>query len=245
MHHGNENIPYGYMNSIMDEISLQQGVRRIQTGVGCIDALLNGGLEGGIITEIFGEGGSGKTNICMIASCSAMSQGLKVIYIDSEGLSPERFLAVCRSDISMFKLFRVYSLDDQEVAIMKASKMADRDQKIGMIVLDSFSEFLRLEKSDDRQARIAEFQRQLSLLSSVAAKKNIPVLITNQIYQDIDNGTLLPFGGFLVDHAMKAILRIEKMPDGRRRITVTKHRSVREGVSAMFRITDDGVSCEG
>ncbi|KAA8923012.1 DNA repair and recombination protein RadB [Thermoplasma sp.] len=229
----------------MDEISLEQGVRRLQTGINCIDAMLNGGLEGGIITEIFGEGGSGKTNICMIASCSVMSQGLKVVYIDSEGLSPERFMAVCHSDISKFKLFRVYSLDDQEVAIMKASKMADKDQKIGMIVLDSFSEFFRLERSDDRQARIVDFQRQLSLLSSVAAKKNIPVLITNQIYQDIDNRTLQPFGGFLVDHAMKAILRIEKLPDGRRKISVTKHRSIKEGVAAFFRITDDGVNCEG
>ncbi|PYB68137.1 DNA repair and recombination protein RadB [Thermoplasma sp. Kam2015] len=228
----------------MDEVSLEQGIRRLTTGVNCIDAILNGGLEGGIITEVFGEGGSGKTNICMVASCSALSQGLKVVYIDSEGLSPERFLAVCHSDISRFKLFRVYSLDDQEVAIMKASKMADKDQKIGLIILDSFSEFFRLERSDDRQSRIVEFQRQLSLLSSLAAKRNIPVLITNQIYQDIDNGTLQPFGGFLVDHAMKAILKVEKLPDGRRKISITKHRSVKEGLSAFFRITDGGLTCE-
>ncbi|WP_010916817.1 DNA repair and recombination protein RadB [Thermoplasma volcanium] len=228
----------------MEEISLQEKIEKLPLGVACIDGLTNGGLEAGIITEIFGEGGSGKSNVCMLAACSALRLGKKVVFIDSEGFSSERFLSICKADNSKLKVIRVFSLDDQEVAITKFSKIIEKDASYGLFILDSFSEFFRLERTGDNQSRVIDFQRQLSLLSSIAAKRKIPVLITNQIYQDIANGDILPFGGYVVDHIMKAIYRLERLPDGRRKMTVMKHRSVKEGNSVEFRIVQDGISCE-
>jgi len=43
---------------------------------------------------------------------------------------------------------------------------------------------------------------------------------------------------------MKAIYRIEKLSGGMRRITVEKHRSIREGSYTGFRIVDSGIECE-
>jgi len=59
-----------------------------------LDELLEGGVEAGIITEIYGEGGTGKTNICIQAAKSCVEEGKKVIYIDTEGISKERLLQV-------------------------------------------------------------------------------------------------------------------------------------------------------
>ena len=38
----------------------------LKTGVKGIDKLLDGGLEEGIVTEIYGEGGSGKTSFALM-----------------------------------------------------------------------------------------------------------------------------------------------------------------------------------
>ena len=87
-------------------------------------------------------------------------------------------------------------------------------------------------------------EKQLNILSGIAVKYKIPVLITNQIYEDVNNNSLEPFGGFFIDHAMKAIYRVEKFKDGTRTLTVDKHRSIAEGRSTRFRITDNGIACE-
>ncbi|MGC8608579.1 MAG: DNA repair and recombination protein RadB [Thermoplasmata archaeon] len=229
----------------MEEVKVDETLARTKCGISCIDDLMGGGIESGIITELYGEGGSGKTNLSMIFSCSVMNSGMKVIYIDSEGFSSERFLNICSSDLKKFKLYRVFSLDDQEVAIMKAAKIIEKDENYGMLIIDSFTEFFRLERSDDFQSRISEIQKQLSIISSIAARRKIPVLITNQIYQDIENKNLIPFGGFAVDHIMKAIYSMEKLKNGRRRISVIKHRSIKDGMSTDFTITDSGIECGG
>ena len=54
-----------------------------------IDDLLNGGIEYGIVTMIYGESGVGKTNFCLQISKECANEK-KVIYVDSEGVSLER-----------------------------------------------------------------------------------------------------------------------------------------------------------
>ena len=110
--------------------------------------------------------------------------------------------------------------------------------------MDSFTEYFRLEASGDAATRAAGFQKELSSLAASALKFRVPVLLTNQIYQSPDSGNLHPFGGYVIDHVMKAIFRVEKTKDGKRRLVVVKHRSIKEGTSREFRITEYGLSCE-
>lgn len=215
-------------------------------GIGCIDSLLNGGLENGIITEIYGEGGSGKTNICMQFSINVAKSGRRVYYLDSEGFSTERFRQMSVSDPQIYDeiaLFRINSLEDQELSLLKVQKLLEKTKVPGAVVLDSFTEYFRLEATGDSQARISGFQKQLSILISIASDFSIPVLISNQIYQDIGSGSLQPFGGFVIDHAVKAILSLEKGESGIRKIRVVKHRSIEEGRSTSFRIVSTGLEC--
>lgn len=231
----------------MEKVDLEEKLDRLPMGVGCIDDVMGGGLEPRIITEIFGEGGSGKSNISMQFTLSALRSGGSVIFLDTEGFSTERFMQICGDQSGLVNnlfLYRIESLDDQEVAIMRAGKMLEKNHKITLLVVDSFTEYFRLEKTGDSSARAAGFQRQLSVLSNIALKYRIPVLITNQIYQDIDSKSLQPFGGFIIDHTMKAIFKVEKLTSGKRRISVTKHRSLPEGKQTSFRIVDFGIQCE-
>ena len=235
------------MTNAMEKVDVSVSPEKVSSGVACLDDLMGGGLEPEIITELFGEGGSGKSNLCMQFCLATLRSGRSVIYLDSEGFSTERFKQMSGGDDSLTKnlyLYRLGSLEDQDLAIMRLPKIAEKIRAPGLIVIDSFTEFFRLENQSDLSARSAGFQKQLSNLSAAALKLKVPALITNQIYQDPDSGRLNPFGGFLVDHNMKAIYRVEKFPNGKRRISVTKHRSLPEGRSSEFRITDFGLSCE-
>lgn len=228
----------------MEKVQIQDTQQRIPFGVDCIDSMLNGGLESGIITEVFGEGGSGKTNLCMQATISVASQGKKVFYLDSEGFSNERFAQMSGASVSdNVMLYRISSLEDQELSLIRTKRMMEKTTNPGLLVVDSFTEFFRLETSGDYQARVEGFQRQIGLMMSIAAVHSIPVLITNQIYQDVSKGDIQPFGGFIIDHAVKAIVKVEKLQEGKRRMSVTKHRSIPEGKSTVFGITSSGLEC--
>ncbi|EQD59295.1 DNA repair and recombination protein RadB, partial [mine drainage metagenome] len=64
--------------------------RRLPFGVETLDALLDGGIEAGSLTQLYGEGGSGKTNLCLALSVEAALEGRWTIYLDTEGLSLAR-----------------------------------------------------------------------------------------------------------------------------------------------------------
>ena len=235
----------------MEKISLDDSVQKISSGYSCLDSFMEGGIEPGIITELYGEGGAGKSNLAMIYSLSVLKNGHSVVYVDTEGFSTERFRSISRNYeeyLSRMNIYRVKSLDDQYLALIKSDKLIgekhDSKYNVGIMVVDSFTNFFRMEAGKDPSARMEGYEKQLGILAGIALKYKIPVLITNQIYEDVNKNSLEPFGGFFIDHAMKAIYRIEKFNDGSRTITVNKHRSIPEGRSTRFRITTDGITCE-
>ena len=234
----------------MEKIKFTDVHSKISTGYSCIDELMNGGIEPGIITEIYGEGGSGKTNISMIFSCASIKSGHPVIYIDTEGFSIERFQQICGNDENIYNnmnIYRVKSMDDQHLALIKSEKLIaekiESKKSIGLMVVDSFTNFFRMEAGSDPTARMEGYEKQLKILSGIALKFDIPVLITNQIYENVDNNTLEPFGGFFIDHAMKAIYRIDRDQSGIRKLVVMKHRSIGENIYTKFIIVNDGIEC--
>ena len=66
-----------------------------------IDNLLNGGVEKGTITQIFGPPGSGKSNIALVLAVNVAKQGKKVVYVDTEGgISINRIKQIAGEDFS-------------------------------------------------------------------------------------------------------------------------------------------------
>ena len=205
-----------------------------------LDELLEGGIEAGIITEIYGEGGTGKTNICIQAAKSCVEEGKKVIYIDTEGISKERLLQVFKDKKKLEKIlfFFPFSLKEQEEMVEKAVKI-----DAGLIILDSANLFYRLEMHEDEANATRSLTKQLVLLQIEARKKNIPVIITSQVYSAGDD--IKPFAGRSMDHIAKTIIKLEKVgnKNGKeeRKATIIKHRSIPEGKSINFFITQEGI----
>ena len=78
----------------MDKVDLSKPPEKIPLGVNCIDELTSGGIEPEVITEIYGEGGSGKSNLSMQYAISTIKSGKSVLYFDTEGFSSERFIQI-------------------------------------------------------------------------------------------------------------------------------------------------------
>lgn len=93
-------VPMGFL-SASDLHEKRVEIVRLTTGSREIDNLLNGGFETGEITEIFGESGIGKTQLCHMLAVTCQlpfNQGGgegKCMYIDTDNtFRPERLLPV-------------------------------------------------------------------------------------------------------------------------------------------------------
>jgi DNA repair protein RadB len=221
-------------------------VERLPTGLRAVDALLGGGLDTDSLTELYGEGGSGKTLFCLHIATRVALEGRWVFYIDTEGVSLDRLEAISGGRLpQVLKRMLVatpHDLTEQTKAVATAAALArDGQRPVGLIILDSATFYYRLTLSgDDEDAGRAALVHELADLLSVAVRDGIPVLFTNQVWRNLRGNTLEPLGGSFVNHAAKTILRFDRLEGSRRRVVLVKHRSRPEG-SAEFRITSTGL----
>lgn len=215
---------------------------RLSTGVPALDDLLGGGLEPGVITQLYGGPGSGKSVLSIIAAVSCLRAGRGVIFIDTEGFSIERFRQVAGDAAeSLARELILYEPHDFEQQGVMISGMARQiaGGRIGLIVMDSATGLYRtqLDRGTDTMQRLS---RQIIHLLGYARKYAIPVIITNQVYMDIQRNVFVGLGGTALAHISKVIMRIDRL-NGARRAVLEKHRSRPAGGSFVFDIVERGI----
>jgi DNA repair protein RadB len=225
-----------------------QKQERMPCGCKCIDDLLGGGFERGIVTQIYGASGTGKTNICIQLAVATVHDGKKVVFIDTEGFSAERFRQIAGEDAKKVAgeiiIYEPASLDQQYSAVLELEKIMN--EKIGLIILDSAALFYRLglsidDSNEENMALRRELLNQIGLLHGIARKYAIAVVITNQVYKDVSTGELCPIGGNALEHLSKTIILLEKTGPSKRKAVLRKHRSKCEGANCDFLLTEKGV----
>lgn len=216
-------------------------VDRIPLGCSQFDRLLGGGIETGSVTLLYGEAGAGKTNVCLQLARNIASKGEKVAYIDTEGLSSDRLQQVFsgqEENIKNLLIFQVHSFEEQSDRIDKVEKLAAAGS-ISLVVIDSLTMFYRLNHDDARTRN--EFIRQTEVLLNTARKYEIAILVTSQVYSNLNTGGVEFLGGHALHHNAKTIIRLDKRFDGRREAVIMKHRSLPEGRKVQYRITETGI----
>jgi len=212
-----------------------------------IDKLLEGGFEKDIVTTIYGPAASGKTTLCLLAAISAAKEG-KVIFIDSEGgFSVERLKQLAKNYKEILEkifLLKPTTFDEQTKAFELLNKAIQDDfqNRFKLIIVDTISMLYRVKKEDED---IKELNRKLSyqinLLSQIARKKNMPVIITSQVYSDFeDKNSVKLVGGDIIKYSSKCIIELENVAQNKKRAILIKHRSLpmRE---VEFEIVSDGI----
>lgn len=222
---------------------------RFSTGHQVTDGLLSGGYEPDIVTTIYGPSGSGKTNLCMVALIACVTQGKKAVFIDAEGgFSITRLgqiLPEFKQYLDHILLLKPMNFEEQKKAFEKLKKIVEgTETNIGLIIIDSISMLYRLEKDKENDIANAnrELSYQISLVTEIARKKNIPVLVTSQVYSSFEERDKVNLvGGDILKYGSKCLIEIEKYASGVRAAIIRKHRSEPEGKHALFRIVEKGI----
>lgn len=222
---------------------------KIPTNSG-IDEILGGGVEKGTITQIFGPPSSGKSNIALTLAVNVAKNGKKAVFIDTEGgISIDRIRQIAGNEfqrvannIMVFepKDFQEQSENIKAIDIWIKNNGVDVD----LLVLDSAVALYRVD--DMKSSRLnKELGKQMGILSRIARQYNMAVVITNQIYNSIDeegNDNIKAVGGTILQYWSKIIVQLEKEGvSGLRTATLKRHRSIGEGKSVKFKITSEGI----
>ncbi|HJJ61508.1 MAG: DNA repair and recombination protein RadB [Methanocorpusculum sp.] len=216
---------------------------KLKTGADGLDALLGGGLETKMITQFVGEAGSGKSTFCLIAAVNTLRAGDGVIYIDTEGFSIERFSQIAGEETERLAanlyVFEPDTFAEQGLMISEAEKLV-KTGRAKLIIVDSATALYRVEQIESKDA-LSMLSQQMMVLLGIAKRYDIPAVITNQVFMDIDRHRLNGLGGTSLSHISKAIIMVEKHEKFRRAV-IMKHRSQPEGKHWDFVITAEGTA---
>lgn len=237
---------------------------KISAGSFDLNTWLFGGYEKEVITMIAGPPGSGKTNFALLAAASQAKKQKKVIFMDSEGgFSPERVRQIVGEDykeiLGNILLLEPKSFNEQK-KIFDSLLNSVRENHVGLIVVDGMAMLYRLELGDaikeKEDSKIREVNRevakQMRLLSEIARKEKLPIIITNQTYkgflseEDWRAGKEAQYnivGGDLFKYWSKCIIEL-KQEGNKRKAILLKHRSMPEK-ELDFVIKDKGIFKRG
>jgi DNA repair protein RadB len=174
----------------------------------------------------------------------------KVIYVDTEGgFSVERLKQISgsikqdyRKILDNIIFLKPTSFEEQKKSFEKLRDIVN--EKIGLIVVDTIAMLYRLElgKSEDVQEINRELGKQISYLTEIARKKDIPVLITNQVYTDFDDRDKVNIvGGDILKYGSKCLIELQITPNNNRRTILRKHRSLEPEKELIFKIVEGGI----
>jgi DNA repair protein RadB len=176
----------------------------------------------------------------------AAEAGSKVHYIDTEGVSAERLRQIAagghKKVAKRILFFHPNSMEELDDILSRSIKLAKKGNEVGLVVVDNIVTFYRLAigTRDESSSRslVTNFVVRLHRL---ARAREIPTLVTNQVYFDPEQGELVPLGGQGIGHIAKTILRIDRVGLGRRKAVLMKHRHRGEGGSVDLILTDKGL----
>ncbi len=247
---------------------------KVSAGSYDLNRWLYGGYDKDIITTLYGPAGSGKSNLCMLASVSQARKGKKIIFIDTEGgFSIERISQLLDKQkekvdyvLNNILLLKPTNFSEQEQSFIKLLKEIKQRQKVGLIIVDGMTMLYRLELAEAREKKQqddkenkkeiqkinSKLAKQMRILAGIARKKQIPVIVTNQVYseflseQDLREGKergVSMVGGDILKYWSKCIIELKNERKGKKAI-LKKHRSLREK-ELLFVIIDKGIRKKG
>ena len=221
---------------------------RISAGSYDLNKFLFGGYETDIITTLYGPGGSGKSNFCVLTATSQARKGNKVIFIDTEGgFSVDRFKQIhqgtkeeIETSLQNILILKPTSFKEQQKSFQQMLSHVKKGD-VSLIIIDSIAMLYRLELGDAISANDSEkisavnrnLANQLRTLNEIARKQNIPVIVTNQVYSTFtqnqeDQNTerrVSMVGGDLLKYWSKCLIELQNHY-GKRKLILKKHRSL-------------------
>ena len=157
----------------------------ISSQIDSLDKIFYVGLQNGIITEIFGLRGTGKTQLALQFAIEPLSNNKKILFIDTTvEFRPERFLQMLQSrnlSTSLLENLHVSRVTNTQKQIDILKNFNDED--FSLLIIDNLTDLFSFEysKKEHQIEKNTNFGNYMINLSKLALSKNIPIIITNQI----------------------------------------------------------------
>jgi len=157
----------------------------ISTGLHKLDDFLSGGIPRGIIVDIFGENGTGKTQLLLQLSINSIKNGGHVLYLDTTGgFRPERILEIQKrseKQINFLEQITVSRITNTSEQIKSIKDLESND--FSLIVIDNITDLFSYEYKRDESTfeKNSLFMKYMYELSKFAITKKIPIIVTNMI----------------------------------------------------------------
>lgn len=255
-------VPMGFTTAA---IVAEQRAELIKVTTGCkeLDDILEGGIETGSITEMYGEFRSGKTQLChtLCVTCQLPidmggAEG-KALYIDTEGtFRPQRLAQIAeRYQLSVNDVLdnvayaRAHNTEHQCTLLSHAAAMMS-ESRFALVVVDSATALYRSEYNGrgELAARQIQLGRFLRALQKLADEFGVAVVVTNQVVAaNLDGGAMFagpqvkPIGGNIMAHATTTRLWVKKGRGENRVVKIVASPSLPER-EATFGIGAEGVT---
>ncbi|RLG55291.1 MAG: DNA repair and recombination protein RadA [Thermoproteota archaeon] len=252
-------LDLGEVETAYEFLQRRKQVRKITTGCKALDDMLDGGIETGTITEVYGPYGSGKTQLCHQLSVTVQlpeergGLGKGAFYIDTEHtFRPERIVQIAKAfeldpmeALKNILYARAFNTDHQVLITDKAEEYI-KSRNIGLLIVDSLishfrGEYVGRETLAERQQRLNKYIHKLLRMASVY---NIGVLVTNQVLANPGiyyGDPLSPAGGHVLGHGVTCRLYIRRTKGDRRVIKLVKSPYLPES-SIEVAITESGIA---
>ena len=167
----------------------------ISTGLKKIDNFLSGGIPDGVIVDIFGGNGTGKTQLLLQLSINSIKNGGKVLFLDTTGgFRPERILEIQKNSNSNVDLLnniivsRITNTSEQINSIKNF-----KENNFSLIIIDNITDLFSYEYKNNQSIfkKNSLFMKYMRELSLYAVTHKVPIVITNMIRnsneQEVEN----------------------------------------------------------
>jgi len=238
---------------------IQKDKLKMTTGCTSLDLLLKGGLETMSITELHGEFGSGKSQICQQLAVTVQlpeaEGGLDgaCLYIDTEHVfRPDRVIKIAEGmglePASVLKkiIYAEGYTSEHQAVLLENSDEVIKENNIRIIIIDSLtghfrSEYIGRENLAPRQQKLNQHMHKLIRL---ARAFNAVAIVTNQVLATPDaffSKSPDPIGGHIVGHIAHTRILLRKGRDNLRIAKIIASPFLPVG-ETPFRITDRGIT---
>jgi DNA repair protein RadA len=242
-----------------DVMERRKDIGHITVGSEAFDELIGGGIETQSITEVFGEFGSGKSQISHELAVTVqlpLEQGgldAECVYIDTENtFRPERIEQIAdRFDLDHEEVLqkihvaRAFNSSHQILMAEKINELIQSGCNVKLVIVDSLMAHFRAEYvgRESLAVRQQKLNQHLHVLQQLANTYNLAVFITNQVQARPDaffGSPTKATGGHVLGHASTYRIWLKKGLAGKRIARLVDSPHLPEG-ECVYKITNEGV----
>ena len=242
-----------------DVMERRRDVGKITVGSEAFNELIGGGIETQSLTEVFGEFGSGKSQIshelAVTVQLPEEQGGLdgECVFIDTENtFRPERVEQIAdafeldhEEMLQKIHIARAFNSSHQILMADKVNELVQNGTNIRLVIVDSLMAHFRAEYigRESLATRQQKLNQHLHALQNIANTYNIAIFLTNQVQARPDaffGSPTKAIGGHVLGHASTYRIWLKKGLAGKRIARLVDSPHLPEG-ECVFKITTDGI----